>query len=231
MVRKDGVCVSSCSSEIDSLDEAGSGVRTVRIPATRRHLASSLIVAGFSILLASCATLQVPVSEPTFSRQHFLSATQDGIRIGARPIVDEDEYLKLFDDFLPQIGIVALWVEVNNTRAEAIDLRPGNWYLRTGNRRYHASNVQDIFARYYRGRGIRMYAVGTDRTARRNMEKVAFPFGRIEPNLTRHGLLFFEIDPALISVWDRGATVGVTDIRLNRGLKISFEIKISHAHP
>jgi len=231
MALEKGIAFSSSSSEIDALGKVGRGVRTMIIPAMPRHSAAVLILAGFAFLLTSCATLQVPVSEPSFSRQHFLSATQDGISIGARPIVDEDEYLKLFDDFLPQIGIVALWVELNNTRSEAIELQPANCYLQTGNRRYHALNIHDVFERYYRGRAIRMYTVGTDLTARQSMEKVAFPFGRIEPTLKRNGLLFFEMDPALVSVWDRRAILCVSNIRLNRGSKISLEIKISHANP
>jgi hypothetical protein len=231
MVLAKGTAFPSHSLEVTSPGKVGSSAGTNILPARQLRFAVGQIVAVFFLLLTSCATLQVPVAEPSLSQQQLLSATQNGISLGARPILEEDEYLKLFDDFLPEIGIVVLWVEVRNARSEVIHLQPANWSLQTGSHQYHALNIRDLFERYYGGRGIRMYALSTDRRARQRMEAVAFPFGSLGPGVTRNGFLFFAIDPALSSVWDRDAILGIREIHLDRGSKFSLEIKISHANP
>jgi hypothetical protein len=190
----------------------------------------AVIAAAFAVVLASCATLQVPMAKLSFPPQDKLRESRDGIDVGVKPMVSEVDYLELFDDFLPEIGIVALWVEVKNARAAAVEIQPSNWRLLAGNRSFHALSVQHVFDRYYRGRNIRMYTSRADRDAKQKMKRVWFENGRIEPSMKRAGLVFFAIDPALARSWGRGAILNLADIQLARGLKIAIQVKISHAN-
>lgn len=179
-------------------------------------------------MIASCATMQVPPPQPQFHDRELLQGSRDGLDIRVRPIEGLDQYLQLFDDDLPRIGIVALWVEVQNNRTTPIDLRPDTWGLRTGNREFVAIGVAKLFARYYDARGIRMYTEGMDASARRNMERVAFPAGPIQPSLKRSGFLFFPIDPGLASGWIRGAVLLARNIQLDPRSKATLEIALTH---
>jgi hypothetical protein len=199
-------------------------------PAMQQKTIVAVIAAGFAVVLASCATLQVPLAELSFPPPHTLRESRDEIDVGARPMVSEDDYLKLFDDFPPDIGIAALWVEVKNARATAIEIQPSNWRLLAGNRSFHVLSVQDVFDRYYQGRNIRMYTTGADRDAKQKMKRVSFENRRIEPSMKRAGLVFFAIDPALASGWEHGAMLSLADIQLARGSKIAIQVKISHAN-
>jgi hypothetical protein len=196
-----------------------------------RRIKTALMIAGLGAFLTSCTTLQVPVSGPSFPLQEVLRGSREGVEIGVTPIVAEDEYLQLFDDDLPEIGIAALWVEVHNTRSTAIEMNPVGWHLRTSGQESSSLSIEEVFARYYQGRKVRMYAIGTDGTARLNMERVIFRPGPIQPAAKRQGFVFFRLNPAIPSGWNRGATLGVDNIWLDRSNKINLEIALSHANP
>jgi hypothetical protein len=163
--------------------------------------------------------------------REFLRGSREGIDIAVKPIVEEDEYLQLFDDNLPSIGIVALWVQARNMRATAIELNLASWYIRIANRSFPALSVQKVLERYYKGRNVRMYAIGADRAARLSMERVAFHQGRIQPSAEQDGFVFFRIDPSISAGWTHGATLGMEDIRLDRHSKTNLEVALSHANP
>ena len=161
----------------------------------------------------------------------MLHSSLQGIDIGVSPIAGKDAYLQLFDEYLPGDGVAALWVEIHNTRPSAIELRPGNWYLRIGNQTFPALRVSEVFERYYRGNRIRMYSVRTDGTARLDMERVTFPPGSLPQSQKRGGFLFFRIDPAMGADWNREATLCMHDVRLDRRLKTNLEVALNHANP
>jgi len=192
----------------------------------RRRWQTAVILAALVGLLASCATLQAPFPAPSFPQGELMRAGQDGVDIGVRPIKGEDEYLQWFDDNLPRIGVVALWVEIRNRRAHAIELRPANWILRVGDQNLRAMTTSEVFERYYHGHHIRMYSVGSDRSARLNMDPVVFHPGRLQPTLKREGLVFFGIDPEMASSWHSGATLFLRDILLDRHSKTTFAIAL-----
>ncbi|MGA2260398.1 MAG: hypothetical protein ABSH28_03060 [Acidobacteriota bacterium] len=197
----------------------------------RRCVYVILVVASLGYLTTSCATLQAPVSPPPLQPREFLRGSREGIDIAVKPIVEEDEYLQLFDDNLPSIGIVALWVQARNMRATAIELNLASWYIRIANRSFPALSVQKVLERYYKGRNVRMYAIGADRAARLSMERVAFHQGRIQPSAEQDGFVFFRIDPSISAGWTHGATLGMEDIRLDRHSKTNLEVALSHANP
>jgi hypothetical protein len=197
----------------------------------RRCVYVILVVASLGYLTTSCATLQAPMSPPPLQPQEFLRGSREGIDIAVKPIVEEDEYLQLFDDNLPSIGIVTLWVQARNTRATAIELNPASWYIRIANRSFPALSVQSLLERYYKGRNVRIYAIGADREARLNMERVAFHQGRIQPSAEQDGFVFFHIDPSISAGWTHGATLVMQDLPLDKHSRTNLEVALSHANP
>jgi hypothetical protein len=117
-------------------------------------------------------------------------------------------------------------VEIRNTRAHAIELRPANWVLRVGDRDLHAMTSSEVFKRYYDGHHIRMYSLGSDCTTRLNMDPDVFQPGRLPPSLKRAGLVFFGIDPEMASSWHKGATLFSRDILLDRRSRTTFAIAL-----
>src|SRR5262245_57714412 len=120
------------------------------------------------ILLASCTTLKVPVRLPKVSGP-TLQASREGVLVGAHPIEGRENYWELFDDDLPQIGIAALWVRIENSRAEAIDLADLNWTLEARGESFSNLSTDQVLDRYYDRRGIRFYSVNSDRKAREDL--------------------------------------------------------------
>lgn len=188
-------------------------------------------LALLACVLISCATLQAPMQSPVYTREQMQHAARDGIEIAVRTIEGEDEYLDLFDNDLPGIGMVAVWVEVRNTRPDAIQLKPDLWSMRTGARRVPAMSVAEVYERYYEGRRVRMYAVRTDGAARSRMQQALLAEGRIPPSETRRGFLLFRIDPAAAPGWSGGAVLVARDILPDSGTATTIEISLSHADP
>ncbi len=182
-------------------------------------------------LLTACATLQAPLPGVRFQQPELVRITREGIDLGIKPIVAEDDYLRLFDDYLPRIGMVALWVEIGNERPTAIGLDPARCLLRLGDRDTRALGVAEVFKRYYGGHHVRMYSVAADTAAQRNMEMAVFKRGNILPAQKRTGFLFFCIEPGTAADWTRTARLIVCDISLDRRSKITVEIDLSHADP
>jgi hypothetical protein len=203
----------------------------MHIPHTSWRSGPRVILAAAALLQISCASLQVPLTPVSFSSDRTLHSGGAGIELRIRPILSQDEYLDLFDDFLPEIGVVAFWVDVRNTRDNAVEIPPSSWRLETGGRGIHSLSVQDVFERYYDGRRIRMYTIGADGTARQNMERIAFKHGRIEPSTEHAGLVFFAIAPPATRGWNQGAVLRLGGIRLPDGSRVVIRIDISHASP
>jgi hypothetical protein len=190
-----------------------------------------LLPAVCGMMLSSCSTLQAPLHAPDIGPQEMRRAAIEGIDVGAKAIEAEDEYWQLFEDYLPSIGIVALWVEVHNTSAAAIDLRRSDWSLRIGDRSSAALSADQVFEQYYDGYHVRMYSIQADRKARLLMERAAWQQGRIPPSLRREGFLFFRIDPGMAAGWTRQAILLLRNLRLKPGVKTTLEIVLAHANP
>jgi hypothetical protein len=189
------------------------------------------LLAVCGIMISSCATLQVPLQTPDINPQEMRRAAIEGIDVSVKAIEREDDYWQLFEDYLPSIGMVALWVEVHNTGATAIDLRRSDWSLRIGDRSSAAMSADQVFERFYDGYKVRLYSIQADRKARLRMERAAWQQGRIPPSLRREGFLFFRIDPGMASGWTRQATLLLRNLRLKSGAKTTLEIVLAHANP
>ena len=200
---------------------------------TRRlgwHAIAPPAFALLACMIISCATLQAPLRDPTFPRDEMQHTIRDGIEVAAKAIVNEDQYLDLFDDNLPEIGIAAVWVEIRNTRADAIHLEPDAWSLRTGAQTASAMSVSEVYERYYAGHRVRMYSVQSDSAARTRMEKALLAEGPMAPSESRSGFVLFRIDPAAASGWSLGAVMVVRKILLDSGSTTTIEIALSHAN-
>ncbi len=196
-------------------------------PTARKELPIVMLCA----LMVSCTTLRVPAKAPVFPDKEFHHTAREGVDISVRPIVTVAEHWQLFDDYLPKIGIVALWVKIRNLRDKPIAMNPKTWLLSIENRNHSVLTVPELFSRYYAAHGIRMYGTRADRTARLELENVALSPTRLSASDTREGFLFFRIDPEIADLWSRAATLVARDIELNDGTQVTLEIALSHVTP
>jgi hypothetical protein len=172
----------------------------------------------------------VPVSAPEFTGQELVHGARDGIGIGVKPIVSEDEYLGLFDSNLPKLGIVAVWTKLVNGQTSDIDVNTLAWSLKMGAREFPALRIDEVLKRYYAGTGSRMVSVNADAAAHGNLERIIFAPGRVLAGSERKGFVFFRIDPALAKDWPRAGIVRCRNIRVSTGARITVEIALSDAH-
>jgi hypothetical protein len=186
----------------------------------------ALAACGF---LYACSSLHVQPKRPLFRSQDLVRTSRDDIEFGWKAIVGEDEYLDLFDENLPESGLVAIWIQIRNGRAQEIDPNPHAWSLRIGNEKFPALSIAEVFKRYYSGSKIRMVTVNADRTARAEMEQLAFPRGRIPAGTAREGLLFFRIKSAFAAEWAGAATLCASEIQLAPHSRTRIEIVLFHA--
>ena len=145
------------------------------------------------IFLASCTTLKVPVRMPKVSGPTF-QASRDGVTLGAHPIEGRENYWDLFDDELPKIGIAAVWVRIENSRAEPIDLSDLTWTLEAGTERFSALSIDQVLERFYDRRDVRFYSLNSDRKAREDLEKVMLKSGPLAPSAVSQGFVFLDVD-------------------------------------
>lgn len=202
--------------------------RSLMSGASRRGL-SFTVSAALIGLFAGCATLQAPRVAPRFPLHEMSNASAEGVEVRVRPIRGEDEYLQWFDDDLPAVGIVGVWVEIENTRAQAIGVRPSSWVLRTQGRTYRSLTVSEVYKRYYSMRHVRMYDVETDLEARSNMKRIELSGGPVAAGSRRSGFVFFSIDPRRAPAWDKSATIVAGEFQLDSRSKTSILVLLSHA--
>jgi hypothetical protein len=188
------------------------------------------VVTVLLLHLYSCTSLRLPAEMPSFPSDEILRISREGVTLEARPVITREEYWELFDDYLPELGIAAVWVNVRNTRGE--EIIPGaRWNLRIDGRRYRAMDSDALLPRYYKRRRIRMYSINTDRKARGRLETLRFHPGRIAAAADREGLLFFPIDPARASDWHTEATLASAEIVTSKKQRLVLELPLSYAHP
>ena len=197
---------------------------------TRCFRNAPLLTAG-ALMLFSCASLQMPLQAPDVAPRELRHEAIDGIEVGVKAIESEDEYWQLFEEYLPRIGMVAVWVEVHNSGTAPIRLRRSDWSLQTGDRKSAAMSSDQVFERYYDGFQVRMYSVQADRKARLRMERAAWQPGALAPASRRTGYLFFRIDSETASGWTRQATLLLRNLRLGPGAKTTLKIVLAHATP
>jgi hypothetical protein len=182
------------------------------------------------IFLASCASIKIPVDAPKVSRPTF-QASREGVTLGAHAIEGRESYWELFDDELPLIGIAALWVRIENSRAGPIDLSDLTWTLQTGSETFSALSVDQVLERYYERRGVRFYSLNSDRKTREDLERVTLKGGLLPPSGVCQGFVFLEVDDSSGHGWSGGARLFARGIRLEGRKKIQFEFSPVDAQP
>jgi hypothetical protein len=207
-------------------------VRSCLTESRAKRVRLTALTSVLAAALSSCATLQLqrPLEAPVFPAQEYIHKNWNGVDIGVRPLVKEDEYLRLFDDDLPKIGVVALYVEVMNEGRTNLAVDPGSWFIRVGGRRFPALSVTKLFERYYSAHHIRMYSAATDSAARMELDQSVLKKGSIGPAGILAGFVFFRMDPGMAAAWDRDATLVARGLLADHR-SATMEIALTHANP
>jgi hypothetical protein len=193
----------------------------------RRAAWIALSLAGCS----ACSTLQAPARIPAFPVQETLRVSHDGLEVAARPILGEEAYFELFDDYLPEIGIVAVWVEVRAAGADALEIGPESWQFSSGDAALVALDLRRMFDRYYKRRSVRMVSLHIDAEGLAKMERVAFRSGRVAGGRPHSGFLFFDLGAPAARAWNQGAPQNRCGLRLRPNANTTVEIVFPHEHP
>jgi hypothetical protein len=179
----------------------------------------------------SCSSLQVPVNFPGFNPAQLSHSSSDGINFAIKPITSRQEYQEIFDDYLPEVGLAAIWIQVRNNRSAEITLASEKWRLQIGERTLKQLDTSAVLKRYYHGRNIRIYTVNADLGARRNLENLMISSGRIASSMEFSGLIFFQVDKTLLQNWNKGAVLINKDIYLDNGKKVKIRLPLAYANP
>jgi hypothetical protein len=160
-------------------------------------------------LSSSCSVLQAPVSPPALHREQQYRISSAGLIIEAAPIRSWEEYWELFDDNLPEIGLLAVWVEVRNSRAQEVDLSTVKWRLMRGPENLSATGINELFSWYYKSRKLRFYSVNADKQSRQAFSKWMLPSSHLQPAQSQKGFLFFRSSSSLGADWNHNAVLVV----------------------
>jgi len=180
---------------------------------------------------ASCASLQVPAGMPSIENAIAVETEASDVQLTAVAFSGAEQYLELFDDNLPEIGLVATRITLRNESSQPLEIPSKPWALQIGDRQFKALDVEALLENYYKGRQIRMYTVQADETARLGILKLLFTPGQLPPKTSRDGLAFFKLDANHLTRWPAGAILLSKMLRLADGRKISLELAFSHATP
>jgi hypothetical protein len=193
-----------------------------------------LVLAGLltapSLAVIGCSTLHVPAVRPSFSMRESVQAETDGITLRASPIVGKESYNELFDDDLPQVGIIAVWVALENHSKQPVAVDPKRWYMLAASRRCPVMPSNEMMDRYYRERGIRLYIVQADERARDRLQKLSLQRGELAPGTSAEGFVFFRTDGSAPPSWNRDARLMAKGIKLGGKRKLDMELPL-YAHP
>ncbi len=188
------------------------------------------LITAFILAWSGCSTLHVPAVRPGFSERESVEVETDGIVLRARPIVGRESYSELFDDDLPQIGIVAVWTTVENHSEQAAAVNPEQWYLMAESRRCPAMSVNKMVDRYYHERGIRLYVVQADERTRERLQKFSLQREELAPGAAAEGFMFFRMEGSAHAPWNLDATLMAKGIKLGGAHKLDMQLPL-HAHP
>jgi hypothetical protein len=190
---------------------------------------SALLCATFFFI--SCTGLRLPVDSPSYEHAQLLTASTAGVTVFAKPLISRQDYLDMFDDYLPEIGLVAVWVKVRNDRSSDINLAKNKWVLQTGNRGARQLDAPSILKRYYHGRKIRMYTLRSYTRTHQQIEQLIVPDGKIPSSMKLEGFVIFQIDTSMQQNWNKGAVLSNKGIYLDDQKKVEFRLSLDYANP
>jgi hypothetical protein len=153
------------------------------------------------------------------------------VELSATPIQSTDDYWELFDDNLPEIGLVALWIEMRNTGSRETDLSRVRWELRRGTLLLREASADDIFKQYYQRRQVRLYSVNSDLIARKAMSGALMKSGRLQPSESCSGFLVFKSKSPLPQDWSRDGVLVGRGFPPRSGGRKTVELPLTHANP
>jgi hypothetical protein len=187
-----------------------------------------LLLVSLAGASSSCSVLRAPMSPPAVPGEHRHRFAAAGVVVEAAPVRSWEDYWSLFDDNLPEIGLLAVWVEVRNDGPEEIDLGEVKWQLIKGSETLRAAGIDDLFSRYYDRRQLRVYNVDADKQARRSFSRWMLASDRLPPSQSRQGFLFFRSGSSMGPDWNRDA---VLIARGRRGAVRNMELPLFNANP
>jgi hypothetical protein len=183
-----------------------------------------------SFFLVSCTSLRVPIGFQGYEESaQMLHSDTNGIVVEAKALTSRQDYMEIFDDFLPEIGLVAVWLQIQNTRSSGIDSSKNKWVLNLRNRSTKQLDANSILQRYYHQRHIRMYSVHTDSQARQDLEKLMIPSGQIGSSMEFKGFIFFLIDETQKLDWNKGAILINKDIFIQERRRMEIRLPLDYA--
>ncbi len=177
----------------------------------------------------SCTSLHAPAVLPAYNAGDSYISADSGVQIRALPIREPSRYYELFDEYLPEVGILALRVSVADETSQPVDASSVVFLLQDGDTTHRALEPDQLFKIYYGRSHIRMYTLNTDETARRDISRVSFKKGIIPPREAADGLIFFSPAEHLSAGWPVRSILVVRGIRLADGRKLRFKIPLAYA--
>ena len=178
----------------------------------------------------SCSSLHVAAGIPPLKTDKFVSDTRDGVTVEAHALETLEEYWDTFDDNLPELGIVAVWVIVRNRQDSGVTLDGCEWRLRAGSRAYGSLGADALLKQYHKNRGIRALTVHAAMRAESRLESVMLGAARIAPEQSGEGFVFFRTVASPSGKWIKDCRLVVRGIRTS-GAALDFDMPLAYAHP
>jgi hypothetical protein len=189
----------------------------------------NLFFSGIGFAVTGCSTLHVPAARPQLAPRESVETAAGDVVLRAAAIVGKERYQDLFDDDLPQFGIVAVWITVENRGNREIAVDPKRWYVMAGTRRYPAMSPNEMVDRYYHGRGIRLYVLRADERARDSLGQLSLQRARLAPGASADGFVFFRTDGPAPASWNLEASLVARGIRPGGEQKLDMQLPL-YAH-
>jgi hypothetical protein len=196
-----------------------------------RILSSRALAATVLSIGVSCASLHVPSSAPQFESSAWVSSESEGVELRAVPLEGKESYWELFDENLPALGIVALWVEFRNHRQTQVTLTDAPWRLQIPAGKTGSLDAAQVMKRYHSRTGSRMYSISAEAEARGKLERLLFMPGVLAPGRARTGFLFFAVDPKQEVRWNEAATLIGPPVRCAGYRTVTIELALDYATP
>jgi hypothetical protein len=188
------------------------------------------VALGLLGLLCACTTLNVSVKPPTFNPEEYARSARNGLELRAIPIEGVVRYWEMFDDYLPEIGIAAVWAVVRNTGDSEINLSRTKWVLRYGGRIHPALRTDQAFKLYYKRRNIRLYSLNADMEARTRLAGKSHHRSILQPQTEQAGFLLFDVSPSPDPEWGQGAILMLQDIQFTKDERTDLILPLTHAN-
>ena len=201
----------------------------------RPHRARSFVLwilgSAGPIFCVSCASLRVPSSIPEFEPSAWVSVEKEGLDLRAVPLEGRSCYWEVFDENLPALGIVALWVEIRNGRRTPVTLTDARWRLQIPGGKTGSLDAVEVMKRYHSKAGTRIYSTAAEADSRGKLDHLLLAPGNLAAGQSRSGFLFFAVDPEQEVHWSQAARLIAPPIRCAGWRAAIIELPLAYATP